>query len=86
VSTICSLVIDAHHIITKTCVDSSFQFTFNTPFFNSALNTLGSGQNRGFSRKKHRNALGFAWEFLQYGQRYRPKKRLKRCGKSSSLH
>ena len=40
VSTICSLVIDAHHIITRACVDSSFQFTSNTPFFNSSVNKI----------------------------------------------
>jgi len=37
-------------------------------------------------RKKHRNARGFAQEFLRSGQRYRPDKRLKRHDKSSSLH
>jgi len=31
-------------------------------------------------------ACGFAMEFLRSGQRYRPSKRLKRFGKSSSLH
>ena len=37
-SAICSLVIDAHHIITRTSVDSRFWFTSNTPFFvNSAV-------------------------------------------------
>jgi len=36
---ICSLVIDAQHIITRACVDS-FQFASNTPFFNSALNKI----------------------------------------------
>jgi len=40
VSTICSLVIDAHHIITRTCVDSSFQISSNTPFFNSLVNKI----------------------------------------------
>jgi len=37
-------------------------------------------------RKKRRNALGFAQEFLRFGMLYRPGKSLKRRGKSSSLH
>jgi len=39
-----------------------------------------------FREKKHRNARGFAREFLWSGQRYRPGKRLKRCSKSITLH
>jgi len=40
-------------------------------------------ENRDFREK---NTRGFAWEFLRSGQCYRPGKRLKRRGKSSSLH
>jgi len=50
------------------------------------LNTLASGWNRGFSTKKHRNAHGFAQEFLRSGQRYRLGQKLKRHGESCSLH
>ena len=39
-----------------------------------------------FRKKKRLNALGFAWEFLWSGMLCRPGKRLKRRGKSSSLH
>jgi len=37
-------------------------------------------------RKKHRNACGFAQEFLRSGKCYRPGQSVKRRGKSSSLH
>jgi len=58
---------------------------------NLKLNTITktwylSGCFQGFSRKKHWNARGFAREFLWSSHRYRPSKRLKRHGKSSSLH
>jgi len=39
-----------------------------------------------FVKKKHRLACGFAREFLRSGKRYRPGQKLKRCGKSCSLH
>ena len=39
-----------------------------------------------FWKKKRLNARGFAREFLWSGMLYRPSKRLKRRGKSSSLH
>ena len=39
-----------------------------------------------FWKKKRLNTRGFAREFLWPGMLYRPSKRLKRCGKSSSLH
>ena len=48
--------------------------------------TLASGRFWGFPRKKHRNARGFAQEFLRFGLRYRPSQKLKRCGKSCNLH
>ena len=41
---------------------------------------------RDFRKKKHRNACGFAREFFQSGQCYRPGQRLKRHGKSCCLH
>jgi len=41
---------------------------------------------RDFWKKKHRNARGFAWEFLQSGKCYGPGRSVKRRGKSSSLH
>ena len=44
---------------------------------------LGFGD---FREKKHLNARGFAREFLWSGMLYRPGKRLKRRGKSSSLY
>jgi len=44
---------------------------------------LASARIQGFSKKKHRNARGFACEFLRSGMLYRPGKSLKRCGKSS---
>ena len=55
---------------------ATFHITYQhkTTFF---LNTLMSGRNRGFSRKKHQNARGFAPEFLRSGQLNRPGKRLK---------
>jgi len=37
-------------------------------------------------QKKHRNACGFAWEFLRSCKYYRPGQSVKRRGKSSSLH
>ena len=52
----------------------------------TSVNTLASARIRGFSGKKRLNARGFVREFLWSGQRYRPGKRLKRHGKSSSLH
>jgi len=33
-------------------------------------NTLEFGRFQRFSRKKHRNPRGFAWEFLWYGKHY----------------
>jgi len=50
------------------------------------INTLATSRFQGFLRKKHRNACGFAWEFLQSGKRYRPGQKLKRRSKSCSLH
>jgi len=50
------------------------------------INTLVSARIRGFSKRKHLNARGFAREYLWSGMLYRPGKSLKRCGKSSSLH
>jgi len=50
------------------------------------LNTFTSGRNREFSHQNNRIARGFAREFLRSRQRFRPSKRLKRRGKSSSLH
>ena len=41
------------------------------------FNTLASGRFCGFLRKKHRNAHGFAWEFLGSCKRYRPSQSLK---------
>jgi len=53
----------------------------------NCFNTLASGRNWGFLReKKHRNTRGFAWEFLWSGKRYQPSEKLKRHGKSCSLH
>jgi len=52
----------------------------------SHLNTLVSGQNKGFLRKKHRNAHGFAWEFLCSCKGYESGRSVQRHGKSSSLH
>ena len=51
-----------------------------------SLNTLVSGRFWGFPRKKHRNARGFAWEFLWSSKRYRLSQSLKRHSKSCSLH
>jgi len=50
------------------------------------LTLWASGWNRGFSRKKHWNTRGFTREFLQSGKRYQPGQKLKRRGKSCSLH
>jgi len=47
VSTVCSLVIDAHHIITRTCVDSSFQFILTHLFFTSAVNEINLNHHLG---------------------------------------
>jgi len=43
-------------------------FNWNGKYF---FNTLASGRFRGFLRKKHLNACGFAREFLWSGQHYR---------------
>jgi len=50
------------------------------------FNTLMSGWNKGFSRRKHWNARGFACDFLRSGKCYWPSQKLKRRGKSCSLH
>jgi len=50
------------------------------------INSLASGWFWGFSKKKHLNARGFAWDFLRSGMFYRLGKSLKRRGKSFSLH
>jgi len=50
------------------------------------VNTFTSSQNREFSRQNNRIARGCAREFLRFGQCYRPSIRIKRRGKSSSLH
>jgi len=52
----------------------------------AALNTLASGQKSKFLKKKHRNARGFAWEFLWSNKCYGAGRSVKRRCKSSSLH
>jgi len=50
------------------------------------INSLASGCFRGFSKKKHLNACGFAREYLRSCSGYGPGRSVKRRGKSSSLH
>jgi len=50
------------------------------------INTLSSSCFWGFLKKKHRNAHGFAREFLLFSKCYGPGWSVKRHGKSSSLH
>jgi len=51
------------------------------------INTfLASGCFQGFLEKKHLNARGFAWEYLSSCSGYGPGWRVKRHGKSSSVH
>ena len=60
-------------------------YIFNNHCF-LIFHTLVSGRNREFSRQNSRIARGFAQEFFRSGKCYRPGQRLKRRGKSSSLH
>jgi len=50
------------------------------------LNIFASDRNQEFSCQNNRIAHGFVQEFLWSGQCYKPSERLKRRGKSSSLH
>jgi len=50
------------------------------------LNSLASGCFQGFSETKSLNAHGFAQEYLRSSSGYGPSRRVKRHGKSSSLH
>jgi len=54
--------------------------------YKNHCNTFASSRNREFLRHNNRIARGLAREFLRSGKRYRPGQRLKRHGKSSSLH
>jgi len=63
-------------------------WSFNSEICANSLkiNTLASGRNLEFSRQNNQIARGFAQEFIWSGKRCIPSQRLKRCGKSSSLH
>jgi len=50
------------------------------------LDTLTSGRIRRFSRQKKRIACGFAHAYFRRRKRWRVVQRLKRCGKSHSMH
>jgi len=70
-------------------IASSAMFQVHERCFSPSLsefNSLASARMHGFSEKKRLNARGFAWEFLRSSTFYRPRKSLKRRGKSSSLH
>ena len=70
----------------KTAANAGAQSTNISYNSSKCINTLVSGWNRGFSKKKHQNARGFAQEFIRSCTGYGPGRSIKKCGKSSSLH
>ena len=76
-----------YNIRLKDCCDSKEIQEYNS-IFRCCLEHQHFGVRpvSGIFEKKHRNASSFEREFLQSSLRYRPGKRLKRRGKSSSLH
>jgi len=63
-----------------------FVDNFLVAFQRENINTLASGCFRALLKKNCLNARGFAREYLRSYTGYGPGRRVKRCGKSSSLH
>ena len=95
------IITDFHHCVPCFCIYflillfwvsfislSCIYIAFMSMFLNAlcSLNTFAPSRFWGFVRKKHRNAHGFAREFLRSGIRYRPGQSLKIRSKPCSLH